>query len=199
MIASNSHSFFEGTFMRFVISAIGVCVLGMISTATYGQSVEKTGLKVGVQAPAFTLKDQTGNARSLDEFLAKGKVALVFFRSASWCPYCQKQLIQLQADLKEIEAAGVQIIGISYDPVEVLAKFTEQRKIAFPLLSDPDHKTISAYGLLNQEAKGKTEGIPYPGTIVLDRAGTIRAKLFLEGYRDRHSNKELIKSAKEIP
>ena len=112
--------------MRFTMLAVGACVLSLISAATYGQSVEKTGLKVGAQAPTFTLKDQTGKARSLDEFLAKGKVALVFFRSASWCPFCQKQLIQLQADLKEIEAAGVQIIGISYDPVEDLAKFTEQ-------------------------------------------------------------------------
>jgi cytochrome oxidase Cu insertion factor (SCO1/SenC/PrrC family) len=45
---------------------------------------EKTGLKVGAKAPAFTLKDQNGNDRTLDEFLKKGKVALVFYRSASW-------------------------------------------------------------------------------------------------------------------
>jgi cytochrome oxidase Cu insertion factor (SCO1/SenC/PrrC family) len=45
---------------------------------------EKTGLKVGTKAPAFILKDQNGKERSLDEFLKKGKVALVFFRSAGW-------------------------------------------------------------------------------------------------------------------
>ena len=105
----------------------------------------------------------------------------------------------MQADLKEIEATGVQVIGISYDPVDVLAKFSEQRKITFPLLSDPDHKTIIAYGLLNKDAKGKTEGIPYPGTMVLDKTGAIRAKLFLEGYKDRHPTQELIIAAKDIP
>ena len=42
------------------------------------------GLSVGTQAPRFTLKDQAGRARSLDEFLGKGKVALVFYRSADW-------------------------------------------------------------------------------------------------------------------
>jgi cytochrome oxidase Cu insertion factor (SCO1/SenC/PrrC family) len=47
-------------------------------------SEEKTGLKVGVKAPAFTLKDQNGQERTLDEFLQKGKVALVFHRSAGW-------------------------------------------------------------------------------------------------------------------
>jgi cytochrome oxidase Cu insertion factor (SCO1/SenC/PrrC family) len=44
----------------------------------------KTGLKVGTKAPAFTLKDQNGKERSLDEFLKKGTVAVVFYRSASW-------------------------------------------------------------------------------------------------------------------
>ena len=45
---------------------------------------EQTGLKVGEPAPKFTLKDQEGRERSLDEFLTKGKVALVFYRSADW-------------------------------------------------------------------------------------------------------------------
>ena len=45
---------------------------------------EKTGLKVGAKAPAFTLKDQAGKERSLEELLKKGKVALVFYRSADW-------------------------------------------------------------------------------------------------------------------
>ena len=45
---------------------------------------EQTGLKVGEKAPKFTLKDQDGNERSLDELLKKGRVALVFYRSADW-------------------------------------------------------------------------------------------------------------------
>jgi cytochrome oxidase Cu insertion factor (SCO1/SenC/PrrC family) len=44
----------------------------------------QTGLKVGEKAPKFTLKDQRGEDRSLDEYLKKGKVAVVFFRSADW-------------------------------------------------------------------------------------------------------------------
>ena len=45
---------------------------------------ELTGLKVGAKAPSFRLMDQQGKERSLDEFLKKGKVALVFYRSADW-------------------------------------------------------------------------------------------------------------------
>ena len=45
---------------------------------------DQGGLKVGEKAPKFTLKDQEDKNRSLDEFLDKGKVALVFYRSADW-------------------------------------------------------------------------------------------------------------------
>jgi cytochrome oxidase Cu insertion factor (SCO1/SenC/PrrC family) len=45
---------------------------------------EQTGLKVGAEAPKFILRDQEGKDRSLDELLKKGKVALVFYRSADW-------------------------------------------------------------------------------------------------------------------
>jgi hypothetical protein len=45
---------------------------------------EQTGLQVGAKAPSFALNDQEGKERSLDELLKKGKVALVFYRSADW-------------------------------------------------------------------------------------------------------------------
>jgi peroxiredoxin len=80
----------------------------------------------------------------------------------------------------------------------VLADFAGKAKITFPLLSDPGSKTIIAYGLLNKEVKGKIEGIPYPGTMLIDRNGIIRAKLFIDGYKDRHNTKDLIEAAKGI-
>jgi peroxiredoxin len=106
--------------------------------------------------------------------------------------------VQLQADRKELESAGIQVIGISYDSVAVLARFAAKRKITVPLLSDPESKTITAYHLLNKDAKGKARGIPYPGTMVIDKDGVIRAKLFLDGYRDRHPSAALLKAAKEV-
>ena len=64
---------------------IGVgLLLAVVSSAADNAPEEKTGLKVGAKAPAFTLQDQAGNERTLDEFLKQGNVALVFYRSASW-------------------------------------------------------------------------------------------------------------------
>jgi len=65
--------------------ACGLLLVMLAASSAYGQPPEaKTGLRVGTKAPAFALKDQNGKERTLDEFLKKGKVALVFYRSASW-------------------------------------------------------------------------------------------------------------------
>ncbi len=90
------------------------------------------------------------------------------------------------------------MVGISYDDPAILKKFSDQAKITFPLLSDPESKTIDAYHIRNEAAKGRAEGVPNPGTFLLDRDGVIRAKLFLEGYRDRHTTDALIEAAKAI-
>jgi peroxiredoxin len=107
-------------------------------------------------------------------------------------------LVQLQRDLKSIEDAGIQLVGISYDEPAALKRFAEQMNITFPLLSDLESKTIDAYHIRNQAAKGRAEGVPNPSTFILDREGMIRAKLFLEGYRERHSTDALIEAAKTI-
>jgi len=104
----------------------------------------------------------------------------------------------LQRDLKSIEDAGVQLVGISYDSPAVLKTASDRMKITFPLLSDPESKTIEAYHIRNEAARGKAVGVPNPGTFILDQEGVIRAKLFLEGYRDRHTTEALIDAAKAI-
>jgi len=107
-------------------------------------------------------------------------------------------LVQLQRDLKSIEAAGVQVVGLSYDDPVVLKRFSDKAMITFPMLSDPESKTIEAYHIRNEAAQGKAEGVPNPGTFILDQDGVIRAKIFLEGYRDRHTTDALIEAAKAV-
>ena len=110
----------------------------------------------------------------------------------------------MQKDLEKLDGAGVKVVGISYDSVEVLKGFADKRKIEFPLLSDPESRTILAYSLKNNETAGKKfgkvdlDGVPYPGTILIGRDGVIRAKLFVDGYKDRHSTDELLKAAEAL-
>lgn len=107
-------------------------------------------------------------------------------------------MVQLQGDLKELEKAGIRVVAISYDSVDVLAKFAADCKIAFPLLSDSESKVIKSFGILNKEATGRTAGVPYPGTYLIDAKGVVRAKLFLDGYKNRHATDALIKAAAEL-
>ena len=92
--------------------------------------------------------------------------------------------------------AGVQVIGISYDGTATLAKFSDQAKLTFPLLSDPNATVINAYRIRNEKADKdpRSQGIPHPGTFLVDHHGIIRAKLGHQGYRERHTVEALLKA-----
>ena len=101
-------------------------------------------------------------------------------------------MVQLQKDLEQIQAAGIQVIGISYDSVDVLKRFADASEITFRLLSDEGSKTIKAFGIHYQK------GLPHPGTFLIDQQRMVRAKLFREGYRERHPTVELVEAAKQL-
>lgn len=81
---------------------------------------------------------------------------------------------------------------MSYDDTAKLARFAKSRDITFALLSDAGSKTIDAYRLRNLEARGRTAGIPHPGTVIVDADGVIRAKLFHGGYKARHDADDIL-------
>ena len=72
------------------------------------------------------------------------------------------------------------------------------------MLSDEGSTLIEAFGIRNVSMNGKTmgkidlDGIPYPGTYVLDGEGVILGKLFLERYSQRHSNDELLELVAKV-
>lgn len=176
---------------------------GILTTSLIFSSdlyAEEVGIAVGEKAPAFQLTSQGGQEISLAELTAKNdKVALAFFRSADWCPFCQRQLIGLQEDLETLEDAGIQLVGISYDSVEVLERFTKKHAIEFALLSDPGSKTIDAYGIRNRGVRpGRAEGIPHPTIFLVDGKGVVTAKLQEESYRDRPTVEQIVAAAKAM-
>ncbi len=91
-------------------------------------------------------------------------------------------------------------MAISYDPQPVLAAFASKRGITYLLLSDAGSLTIDAYGIRNTEVRGaRIDGIPYPGTFLLDAQGIVRAKLFEDGYKKRHTAQDIVDAAAGIP
>ncbi|MBL9190150.1 MAG: peroxiredoxin family protein [Opitutaceae bacterium] len=168
-----------------------------VATATLATAAVP-GLAVGTKAPDFTLKNAAGADVSLKSLTKAGPVALVFYRSADWCPFCKKQLQALQADLKKVEMSGVRVVGISYDAPATSASAAAKLGLSFPLLSDTGSKVIDAYGIRNTEAKGKAAGVAHPVVFIVDGKGVIRAKLGRDGYKDRPESAEIIAAAKGL-
>ena len=100
--------------------------------------------------------------------------------------------MQLQRSLPDIQRAGLGLVAVSYDSTATLRAFANKHAITFPMLSDQGSKTIAAWGILNREATGRTAGIPYPGTYVLDPKGVIVSRNFEEAYQERDSAASII-------
>jgi peroxiredoxin len=156
------------------------------------------GVQVGEKAPAFTLESSTGQFVSLESLIAKGTTVLVFYRSADWCPFCQAQMREIQSKISQIEASGFQFVAICYDEPAILRTVAARMGLTFPLLSDAGSRTIDAYGIRNHEATGRADGIPHPATFVLDRAGTIRAKLMHDTPQTRPPVEEFLEAAAAV-
>lgn len=169
--------------LKFVVAAL--LALGLASGT---HAAEDLGPALGTKAPDLgTPLDQTGTPRSLPSLMGEKGVVLFFHRSAAWCPYCQTQMIDLNAGAGEIGKRGYKIAGISYDAPDVLAAFAGRRGLVYALLSDPKSEIIDRYGLRDpQYAQGsKAYGVPRPIILIVDRDGTIRAKLSEDTYRKR--------------
>ncbi|MEJ7664448.1 MAG: redoxin domain-containing protein [Hymenobacter sp.] len=64
-----------------------------------------SALAVGTEAPTFKGQDVAGRPVELKQLLKKGPVVLYFYRG-QWCPYCNKQLSQLQDSLAAAHGQG---------------------------------------------------------------------------------------------
>ena len=108
-------------------------------------------------------------------------------------------MVQLQSKLKELNGAGIQVAAISYDSSELLADFAKRASIEFPLLSDKTSQAIEAYGIKNNDVRkgSRRDGIPHPGTFLIDRQGKVRAKLFYSVTK-RHTPDELLEAMRSL-
>ena len=107
--------------------------------------------------------------------------------------------MQLQDSLPDLQKRGLGLAAISYDSPETLRAFAQQRGITYPLLSDKGSATIKRYNILNTSASGRTEGIPHPGTFVIDRRGVVVSRSFEERYQERTSASSLALTPKDPP
>jgi AhpC/TSA family/Disulphide bond corrector protein DsbC len=100
--------------------------------------------------------------------------------------------VQLQSAKQRFAAQGLKLAAISYDSPAILKDFADRHGIDFPLLADPNSEILRKFNVLNNEAKGMTKGMAYPGFFYIDASGVIREKYFTAKYTDRLTANNLI-------
>lgn len=148
----------------------------------------RVGPVVGAPAPEVSLTGPDGKVSFADLAGEKGTV-VAFFRSADWCPYCQKQLVELEEAAAPLAGQGWTLAGVSYDSPETLAKFRETKGLTYGLYADTGSAAIDAFQLRNHEmpAGSRYDGIPHPAIVFIGADGIVKAVMREEGYKTRPS------------
>ncbi len=129
-------------------------------------------LETGQSAPAFALPDQSGRLVSLSDFA--GRNLIIFFYPAAMTPGCTTEACDFRDSLVRLQQSGYDVVGISPDKPEKLAKFVEKESLTYPLLSDPDRAVMDAYGAYGEKSLyGKKVTGVIRSTIVIGPDGTV--------------------------
>lgn len=129
-------------------------------------------LEPGEPAPDFTLLSSDGSSVSLAGY--RGRRVIVYFYPAAMTPGCTKQACDFRDSLGALQAAGFAVLGISPDKPAKLAKFVERDALTFPLLSDPEHTVLEAWGAWGEKSLygRKVTGV-IRSTVVVDPDGMV--------------------------
>lgn len=136
-------------------------------------TIKKTHLHVGGQAPLFRFKDEYGEEKSLGDL--KGKKIILFFYPKDLTPGCIAQACNLRDNYTYLLSLGFYIIGISADTEKRHQRFSARYKFPFPLYADTDMSVISAYKVWGPK---KFMGIVFNGilrtTYIINEEGIIQ-------------------------
>ena len=133
-------------------------------------------LETGTRAPAFALRDQNGDMRSLEDF--RGQKVILYFYSRDMTAGCTSQACGFAKLYPQFQEKGAAVIGISKDSVVSHKKFEQKYGLPFILLSDPDKQAIRAYDVWKEKMNyGKPAMGVVRTTYLIDENGMI-AKAF---------------------
>ena len=172
-------------------------------------------LLLGSQAPDVALKTLDGKETSLRQQMA-GKPAILVFYRGGWCPYCNTQLSDLRLIAKDLGALGYQIIAISPDRPEELAKTLTKDSLDYTLLSDSKAEALEAFGIAYrvddetikkyqgygidlEKSSGETHHIlPVPSVFIVDTDNLLQFSYTHPDYRVRVPGSVILAAAKAI-
>jgi peroxiredoxin len=183
----------------------------LVSAANVYAQEKPEGLFINSKAPDFKAKDQNGNDVVLKDLRKKGPVVIIFYRGY-WCPYCSKELQKLEDSLQAIKDKGAQLIAITPEKPEGIAKTVEKTKVSYSIISDEELKIMKAYGVAfqvddktlarykmanidlaaNNGHKPGAVYLPVPAVYIINKDGEISYRFFDPDYKNQASVKEIL-------
>ena len=107
-------------------------------------------LQPGAKAPAFSLPRDGGGTVSLADFA--GRTLVLYFYPKADTSGCTKEAIDFSRLKSAFAKAGVDILGVSADPVPAQDKFKAKHKLTIALASDETRRMLEAYGVWQQKS-----------------------------------------------
>lgn len=171
--------------------------------------VAKSAKQVGELAPNFSLQNAQGKTVSLQDYLAKGKVILIWYRGG-WCPYCNLTLREMQKELPNFKAEGASLLALTPELPNNSLNTKEKNQLEFEVLSDVGNKVAKQYGVvfqltpevaeiynqafkLNEHNGDTTNELPMAVTYIINQDGTIAFAFLDEDYRSRAEPRQITK------
>jgi peroxiredoxin len=136
----------------------------------------------GQKAPDFNLPDTEKNTQTLSMYA--GKNVLLLFYPFAFTGTCTKELCNTRDDIAYYEGLSAQVFGISVDSPFANAKFKEEQKINFPLLSDFNKEAMTAYDCKYEVFAAGTKGVAKRSAFIIDKEGIVQYAEVLENANE---------------
>ena len=122
-------------------------------------------------APPFSLPNQKGQVKALQDYLSAGPVLLAFHRG-TWCPNCRRKFGELAQHSPEYVARGMQVVAVVAQSSDVVRRYVEDQGLPFNILIDESRDVLKAYGVWHRLGLDAWN-IARPALFLIDRTGTI--------------------------
>ena len=160
-------------------STVLVSAAALVLSLSAGAQDAIPGPQVGDTFPHdLSAPDQYGHPQNIDSVMGEKGLAIFFVRSADWCPFCKRQLGDVNDRLAEFKGLGVNVVSVSVDQIEHTAAFTKEHNVMYPMLADPTGAINLELGVRDEQypVGSKQFGVPRPILYILDTDKTIRAE-----------------------
>ena len=135
-------------------------------------------IQVGQTAPDFTLYNSEKAKVRLSD--CRGKTVLLLFFPLAFTGVCTKELCSVRDHIAMYENVNAQVIAISVDSPQTLAKFKQDQQLNFTLLSDFNKEVSALYGSLYEVFSLEMKGVSKRSAFVIDKNGTVHYAEVLE-------------------